>query len=161
MLPLNIIWPETNTHPHHPSNQASISSSIKADLWISTSPSFNTTLNYVFFQCIPLLNHSSNHVIFITLKQSIGFIFPYPFLHRVSSQKRLKSNLLQLSHNMFCKNIARLARPWHQLSWAIKHPFVSLSFKYHSPGLLRFSTKLAPVISSLDEIYSKIWTDFP
>ena len=41
----------------------------------------------------------------------------------------------------------------NQLSWAIKHPFISLCFKYHSPGFICFSTVLAPVISSLDEIY--------
>ena len=44
----------------------------------------------------------------------------------------------------------------NQLSWAIKHPFISLCFKYHSPGFICFSTMLAPVISSLDEIYCMI-----
>ena len=70
----------------------------------------------------------------------------------------LKSNLQQLSHSMFCKNIARLAVArernygW-QPSWGIKHPFISLYSKYHSPGFIYLSTMLAPVISSLDEIY--------
>ena len=41
----------------------------------------------------------------------------------------------------------------NQLSWAINHPFISLCFKYHSPGFICVSTMLAPVISSLDEIY--------
>ena len=41
----------------------------------------------------------------------------------------------------------------NQLSWAIKHPFISLTLKYHSPGFICFSTMLAPSISSLDEIY--------
>ena len=41
----------------------------------------------------------------------------------------------------------------NQLSWAIKHPVISLYLKYHSPGFICFLTTLAPVISSLDEIY--------
>ena len=41
----------------------------------------------------------------------------------------------------------------NQISWAIKHPFISSCLKYHSPGLIFSSTMLAPVISSLDEIY--------
>ena len=41
----------------------------------------------------------------------------------------------------------------NQLSWAIKHPIISLCLKYHSPGFICFPTILAPVISSLDEIY--------
>ena len=41
----------------------------------------------------------------------------------------------------------------NQLSWAIKYYFISLCFKYHSPGFICFSTMLAPIISSLDEIY--------
>ena len=45
----------------------------------------------------------------------------------------------------------------NQLSWAKKHPFISLCFKYHSLGFICFSTMLAPVISSLDEIYCTIF----
>ena len=41
----------------------------------------------------------------------------------------------------------------NQLSWVINYPFINLCFKYHSPGFICFSTMLAPVISSLDEIY--------
>ena len=41
----------------------------------------------------------------------------------------------------------------NQLSWAIKHPLISLCLKYHSPGFICFPTILAPVFSSLDEIY--------
>ena len=41
----------------------------------------------------------------------------------------------------------------NQLSWAIKHPVISLYLKYHTPGFICFPTILAPVISSLDEIY--------
>ena len=41
----------------------------------------------------------------------------------------------------------------NQLLWAIKHLFISLYFKYHSPGFICFSAMLAPVISSLDKIY--------
>ena len=41
----------------------------------------------------------------------------------------------------------------NQLLWAIKHPFIGLCFKYHLPGFICFSTMLAPIISSLDEIY--------
>ena len=41
----------------------------------------------------------------------------------------------------------------NQLSWGIKHPFISLYSKYHSPSFICLSTMLAPVISSLDEIY--------
>ena len=41
----------------------------------------------------------------------------------------------------------------NQLSWGIKHPLISLWSKYRSPAFIRFSTMLAPVISSLDEIY--------
>ena len=44
----------------------------------------------------------------------------------------------------------------NQLSWGIKHPLISLWFKYCSPGFIHLSTVLAPVISSLDEIYC-IW----
>ena len=38
-------------------------------------------------------------------------------------------------------------------SWGIKHPIISLWSKYHSSGFIRLSIMLAPVISSLDEIY--------
>ena len=121
----------------------------------------------------------------------------------------LKKNLLQLSHSMFCKNVARLAvargcHTWigslatakratflqnilrkscskfdfkqcfkwkylkilifyreymemcfhgNQLSWGIKHSLISLWSNYHFPVFICFSTMLAPVISSLDEIY--------
>ena len=41
----------------------------------------------------------------------------------------------------------------NQLSWGINHPLISLWSKYRSPAFIRFSTMLAPVISSLDEIY--------
>ena len=41
----------------------------------------------------------------------------------------------------------------NQLSSAINLPFISLCFEYHSPGFICFSAMLAPVISSLDEIY--------
>ena len=41
----------------------------------------------------------------------------------------------------------------NQPSWAIKLPFISLYFKYHSPSFICFSTMFAPIISSLDEIY--------
>ena len=41
----------------------------------------------------------------------------------------------------------------NQLSWAIKHLFITLCFKYHSPSFICVSIMLAPVISSLDEIY--------
>ena len=41
----------------------------------------------------------------------------------------------------------------NQLLEAIKHPFISLCFEYYSPGFICFSTMLAPVIPSLDEIY--------
>ena len=41
----------------------------------------------------------------------------------------------------------------NQLSWKIKHPVISLCLNYHSPGFIGFPTILAPVISSLDEIY--------
>ena len=43
----------------------------------------------------------------------------------------------------------------NQLSWAIKHHFISLCSKYQSPGFNCFPTMLAPVISSLDEIYCR------
>ena len=117
--------------------------------------------------------------------------------------------MLQLSHSMFCKNVARLAvargcHTWirslattkraiflqnilweccskfdfkqcslkkflkiliflreyiemcfhgNQLSWAMKHLFITPCFKYHSPGFICLFTMLAPVISSLDGIY--------
>ena len=41
----------------------------------------------------------------------------------------------------------------NQLSHAIKHLFINVCFKYHSPCFICFSTMFAPVISSLDEIY--------
>ena len=41
----------------------------------------------------------------------------------------------------------------NQISWAIKHPLISLSFKYHSSSFICFPVLLAPVISSLDGIY--------
>ena len=43
----------------------------------------------------------------------------------------------------------------NQLLWTIKHLFISLSFKYHSLRFICFSTMVAPVISSLDEIYCR------
>ena len=128
----------------------------------------------------------------------------------------LKLNLLQLSHNMFCKNIARLAvareriHVWqplatakqatflqnilwescskfnfkqcslkkflkilifwreymemcfhgNQISWGINHSFISLYSKYQPPSFICSSIMLAPVISSLDEIYC-IFVDYP
>ena len=48
----------------------------------------------------------------------------------------------------------------NQLSWAIKHPIIRLCLKCHSPGFICFLTILAPVISSLDEIYC-IWYKSP
>ena len=41
-------------------------------------------------------------------------------------------------------------------SWGIKHPIISLWSKYHSPGIICLFIMLAPVISSLDEIYCTI-----
>ena len=41
----------------------------------------------------------------------------------------------------------------NQLSWGINHPLISLWSKYHSFAFIRLCTMLAPVISSLDEIY--------
>ena len=41
----------------------------------------------------------------------------------------------------------------NQLSWGINHLLISLLSKYRSPAFIRFSSMLAPVISSLDEIY--------
>ena len=49
--------------------------------------------------------------------------------------------------------IHRMRFHGNQLSWTIKHPFINLNFKYHPPGFVSVSTMLAPVISSLDEIY--------
>ena len=45
--------------------------------------------------------------------------------------------------------------PFHsnQLSWAINYYFIKLYSKYQSPCFICFSKMLAPVISSLDEIY--------
>ena len=121
----------------------------------------------------------------------------------------LKLNLLQLSNNMFCKNIACLAiareciyvwQPlataeratflqnilwksyskfdfkqcsikkilkilifrWkymemcfhgNRISWGINHSFISLFSKYQLHSFICSSIMLAPVISSLDEIY--------
>ena len=48
-------------------------------------------------------------------------------------------------------NIHRNAFPWHPAIMGNKAS--SLCFKYHSPGFISSSTMLAPVISSLDEIY--------
>ena len=46
----------------------------------------------------------------------------------------------------------------NQLSWGIKHPLINLWSKYHSLAFIHFSTMLAPIISSLDEIYCiSIW----
>ena len=33
----------------------------------------------------------------------------------------------------------------NQLSWGIKHPFINLYSKYHSPGFICLSTMLAPL----------------
>ena len=41
----------------------------------------------------------------------------------------------------------------NQLSWVLKHPFISLYSKYHSSGFICSPTMLAPVVSSLDGIY--------
>ena len=41
----------------------------------------------------------------------------------------------------------------NQLSWEIKHPFISLYSKYLSSGFICLCIMLAPVISSLDGIY--------
>ena len=39
----------------------------------------------------------------------------------------------------------------------ISHPVINLCLNYHSPGFISFFTILAPVISSLDEIYSTLY----
>ena len=41
----------------------------------------------------------------------------------------------------------------NQPSWGINHSFISLYFKYQSPRFTSIPVILAPVISSLDEIY--------
>ena len=46
----------------------------------------------------------------------------------------------------------------NQLSWVINYPFINLCFKYHFPGYISFSTMLAPVISSLNEIYCTVFS---
>ena len=48
----------------------------------------------------------------------------------------------------------------NQLSWGIKHPLISIWSKYRSLSFIRFSTMLAPVISSLDEINCSIFEIF-
>ena len=45
----------------------------------------------------------------------------------------------------------------NRLSWGINHSFISLYFKYQSPRFISLPTILAPVISSLDEIYRIYW----
>ena len=47
----------------------------------------------------------------------------------------------------------------NQLSWRIKHPFISLYFKYHSSGFICLFSMLAPVISSLDGINCMIMNE--
>ena len=63
-----------------------------------------------------------------------------------SLKKSLKILIFQWEYMEMCFH-------GNQLSWGIKHPFISLWSKYHSPGFIHLSTMLAPVISSLDEIY--------
>ena len=41
----------------------------------------------------------------------------------------------------------------NQISWGINHSFISLYSKYQPPSFIYSSIMLAPVISSLDEIY--------
>ena len=41
----------------------------------------------------------------------------------------------------------------NQISWGINHSFISLYSKYQPPSFICSSIMLAPVISSLDEIY--------
>ena len=44
----------------------------------------------------------------------------------------------------------------NQISWGINHSFISLYSKYQPPGFICSPIMLAPVISSLDEIYCTI-----
>ena len=48
----------------------------------------------------------------------------------------------------------------NQLSWSIKHHFISVCSKYQSSGFIRFATILAPDILSLDKIYCRILLQF-
>ena len=41
----------------------------------------------------------------------------------------------------------------NQLSWGIKHPLINLWSKYHFSNFVHLFTMLAPIMSSLDEIY--------
>ena len=54
---------------------------------------------------------------------------------------------------IFLREYMEMCFHGNQLSWVIKHPFISLYSKYHSPSFICLSIMLAPVISSLDEIY--------
>ena len=54
---------------------------------------------------------------------------------------------------IFLREYMEMCFHGNQLSWVIKHPFISLCFKYHFLSFICFSYMLAPVISNLDEIY--------
>ena len=47
----------------------------------------------------------------------------------------------------------------NQHPWAIKHPFISLYFKYQSLKFICLSVVNSPVFPSLDDIYCKYFHD--
>ena len=76
-------------------------------------------------------------------RQYFGKVVANFFFKQCSLKKFLIIWILQRKYMEMCFHS-------NKHPWAIKHPFISLYFRYHSPGFICFSTMLA---SSLDKIY--------
>ena len=97
-----------------------------------------------------------------TLWCSIATAKQVTFLRNILSESCSKFDFKQCSLKkslkilIFWREFMEMCLHGNQPLWGIKHPIISLQSKYHSPGIIRFFIMLAPVMSSLDEIYCKL-----
>ena len=81
------------------------------------------------------------------------------FLQNILWKSCSKFNFKQCSLKKFLKILIfwreymEMCFHGNQISWGINHSFISLYSKYQPPSFICSSIMLAPVISSLDEIY--------
>ena len=93
-----------------------------------------------------------------TAKQAI-------FLQNVFWKSCSKFNFKQCSLKKFLKILIfwreymEMCFHGNRISWGINHSFISLYSKYQPPSFICSSIMLAPVISSLDEIYCTFQAD--
>ena len=106
----------------------------------------NLLIRYSAIQCIhmrqPLATAKR-----VTFVQNILYENYSKFrLKKCSLKKFLKILIFQRKYMEMCFH-------GNKISWALKHHFINPCFKYHYSCFIHLFPMLAPVISSLDEIY--------